>query len=520
MRLESWHDLFQELLAKYAPVDLVLERARESTATKAIQVWMATRGHHPDEDDDIIPWCTDADDLLRLAVTWGLAECVRLLLDQIPPEKLADFWVAHPECSGGYPHMAAAGGHVHILQILRDHGMELDEADAYLYPRTPLAVAIITNQVEAVRYLLDVGAHTKSRIMGIHPDRGNWVQMRHWEFAALHCNLAVIKLLAAYGLDVPKRVENDGRDEDKDQYSNEEAEEVDSDVDETDDHNQMPLHLSLARGDLSHDTDIIRFIVDRTHKSVLSKYGGRLLARAINNNAPLDVIRLLIERGASLQDTKEFPYLCPLDAAVRRDDRELINLLVDLGAPCTNSSIHGVIKKGDEALLDLLLPRCEELDVKECALQGNVELVQKFLDHGADPDGVGRWHDLLEEVVARGHVGIVKLLLEAGADVRKREPLDLAADQGSVELVRLLLEYGMDANAERGRFPHPLMPPLMLAAWNGHPEVMQILLEHGADAAYKHKDRMTAWEAAKDGQHDAVREVLEKHLRERGLPIE
>ena len=77
---------------------------------------------------------------------------------------------------------------------------------------------------------------------------------------------------------------------------------------------------------------------------------------------------------------------------------------------------------------------------------------------------------------ANGHLEVVRLLLEAGADknaadARGDNALITAALYGQLEVVRLLLEAGADKNAAMANGT----TALMLAAENGHLEVVRLL---------------------------------------------
>ena len=86
----------------------------------------------------------------------------------------------------------------------------------------------------------------------------------------------------------------------------------------------------------------------------------------------------------------------------------------------------------------------------------------------------------------RGHIEIVKLLLENGADVNSRTKdgdtaLIVASKAGHTNVVKLLLERGADVNAKNrnGRMA------LMGATNQGHLNVVKLLLERGADVNAK-----------------------------------
>ena len=111
----------------------------------------------------------------------------------------------------------------------------------------------------------------------------------------------------------------------------------------------------------------------------------------------------------------------------------------------------------------------------------------------ADPESlrrIGPGGGLLSLAVRHGHIEIVRLLLDLGADVDERillenveEPVESwgmplwhAALEGRLEISRLLLDRGADPNANVYASGWPLWN-----AWrNGHEAVRQLLLERGA----------------------------------------
>lgn len=88
---------------------------------------------------------------------------------------------------------------------------------------------------------------------------------------------------------------------------------------------------------------------------------------------------------------------------------------------------------------------------------------------------------------SEGHIEIVKILLDHGADVNYPDygfrPLQEAFLRGHKEVVQMLLDHGADVNP-LGYFRCFARAPLVLASTYGHKEVVQMLLENGADADY------------------------------------
>ena len=84
-----------------------------------------------------------------------------------------------------------------------------------------------------------------------------------------------------------------------------------------------------------------------------------------------------------------------------------------------------------------------------------------------------------------GHLEVVRLLLEKGADINSRNlfgetSLDIACYKGHLEIVRLLLERGADMGAQKAK-QTPHQTSLHFACSASHFDVVQLLLEKGAD---------------------------------------
>ena len=105
----------------------------------------------------------------------------------------------------------------------------------------------------------------------------------------------------------------------------------------------------------------------------------------------------------------------------------------------------------------------------------------------------------LHWATSEGHLAIVRLLVEKGADINAGEGdestvLQCAADSGHKGIVRLLLEKGADIDA-KDRLGETA---LHRAAKFGHEEIIHLLLEMGADIHAKDQDGITALHSAAD----------------------
>ncbi len=216
----------------------------------------------------------------------------------------------------------------------------------------------------------------------------------------------------------------------------------------------------------------------------------------------LEMVRLLADAGAALDaaiaHVADYAYNRPPATL------EIAKLLLERGA---NVNTH------QEGSLDTALI--------EAAESGWLELVDVLLAHGAD---VHRTNCIdttaLSGAARRGHVDVVKRLLETGARLSigsnsfgGDSPLACAIESGHVEIVRIFLERG--AMGVEGR-----KPPLMVAAEKGDREIVEMLLARGADVNWVDDsyDQDTALrKAASRGHKDVVELLLDRGAREPGL---
>lgn len=126
--------------------------------------------------------------------------------------------------------------------------------------------------------------------------------------------------------------------------------------------------------------------------------------------------------------------------------------------------------------------------LRRAAGNGHLEVVTVLLEAGADVSAPAPQLDGLQtlyEAVKHGHPEVVDALLKAGANVDNlgclgETALREAVNQGNLEVVKILLKGGADVNA-----PTPFgfcRTVLQAAAGQGHLEIVNALLEAGADA--------------------------------------
>ena len=117
---------------------------------------------------------------------------------------------------------------------------------------------------------------------------------------------------------------------------------------------------------------------------------------------------------------------------------------------------------------------------------------------------------------AEGHLNIVELLLEHGADPNiinylGRSAIMYASNYGYYKIAKALVEKGATPNPTRELMDHP---PLSATANQGHIEVVKLLVEHGANVMYKNEDKKSALDIAMEAGHGDVAKYLRNIMLE------
>ncbi|XP_050507031.1 ankyrin repeat domain-containing protein 17-like isoform X3 [Diabrotica virgifera virgifera] len=222
-----------------------------------------------------------------------------------------------------------------------------------------------------------------------------------------------------------------------------------------------PLMEAASAGHL----DIVRLLV---------AHGADVNAQSTSGNTPLmygcagghtEVVKFLLENGANVEDHNENGHT-PLMEAASAGHVGLAKILLSHGA--------GINTHSNEFKESALTLAC---------YKGHLDMVRFLLEAGADQEHkTDEMHTALMEASMDGHVEVARLLLDSGAQVNMptdsfESPLTLAACGGHVDLAMLLIERG--ANIEEVNDEG--YTPLMEAAREGHEEMVHLLLGQGAN---------------------------------------
>jgi uncharacterized protein len=115
----------------------------------------------------------------------------------------------------------------------------------------------------------------------------------------------------------------------------------------------------------------------------------------------------------------------------------------------------------------------------------------------------------------KGYTDIVKLLLEAGADVAVVDPgmkataPHAAAYAGNAEAAQLLIEYKIDMDKQG---PYNGYTALHDAVWQNNVETAKILIEAGANLHIKSNTGETALDLAKSRNYEKIVALIEQKI--------
>jgi hypothetical protein len=144
----------------------------------------------------------------------------------------------------------------------------------------------------------------------------------------------------------------------------------------------------------------------------------------------------------------------------------------------------------------------------EASSVGHVEIVNMLLDKGADINAQRkRYSTALRSAVCAGREDVVGILLERGADPNaqlgelRNIILPEASSKGHTHIVRMLLEKGVDPNMIPDR--HFYGTALQEASAKGHEEIVRMLLDYKADVNIGGKFKISSYI---DGQRQKVDE--------------
>jgi len=185
----------------------------------------------------------------------------------------------------------------------------------------------------------------------------------------------------------------------------------------------------------------------------------------------------------------------PLHLAVRRKQREAVEVLLDLGAEIDGRDLEGLTPldyaalEGDKESVDILLARNAKIGLPAAFALRRRDFVETYLMENPDVLKPGqRWEGLIELASGAGSGEVIEELIAHGASVHLRidspsfgtkgfTPLHSAAWSGNLEAIRVLVKHGADLEARDGTYK---ATPAEWADYAGRTEAGELLRSFGA----------------------------------------
>ena len=327
------------------------------------------------------------------------------------------------------------------------------------------------------------------------------------------------------------------------------------DVNSADEDDLTPLFRAVANG---HE-QVIRLLAQ--HGADVNKSARQLgtALHVVSGSGGTDIARLLIQSGADVN--AKGPARSPLHYASEKGRQDMVKLLIEEGAdihatdPDGHTALHKAAFMGHHVIAQLLLSHGS--DVTQFDNQGHDPLllaavyqrantVSCLLSNGANANASAKGASVLHWATTLRNYGIVRLLLEHGADANaddasRQKPLHKAAMRGLIDIMSLLLRRTVNASTRDSVGRTPLfyaclhghletvklilyqdgvdvhMPdyygstPLSIAARHGFVQIVRLLIGLGVDVATEDSlHRSAIWWASREGHSEVALTILER----------
>ncbi|RLL94297.1 hypothetical protein CFD26_101803 [Aspergillus turcosus] len=283
-----------------------------------------------------------------------------------------------------------------------------------------------------------------------------------------------------------------------------------------------PLNCAVGLGKL----DLIKVLIDRGVNIHAGEGGGPrpLLQSALSGD--LGCMQFLIQKGADVHQTTPAggpgeAWSC-LHFMVMRGNMDGVKRLVELGVDLDTVSVRGTtpvkiaVEWGHLAIASYLLecgarvPEDQDFFVS-CAMRGYLKGLKLALDKVVSIDNEdSNGYTALSEATANGHVEAVRLLLDRGAGATidtMSSAITIAAGHDLCRVLEVLLDH-VDESGYNRKMCHA--DALQVAMRNEHWDCAKELLNKGAETNFNVDDELPLSYAARLGEEEVARLLLEK----------
>lgn len=413
-------------------------------------------------------------------------------------------------------HKAAAEGNI---QLLKELILKVDINAFNTEGNTPLHLAVINNQIDALRFLLDNKAEREVR-----DSNGNTPLHR----AALQGSASVLELLIQRGaiVNVTNKQGNTPL-HDAAMAPNTQLVRMLLDAQANplapDAQNHIALHVAVAY----QRTDTVRHFKNTTSVHWKNRDGNTPLHIAVKSSRTSpELITVLVKELGALLSAKNNKGETALHSACIKGRTEAIKTLIDLGSSLTEMTpegriaLHLAIANGHRETLPLfpqltfsiLTPEKDSV-LHLAAASGSVPIIEYLISQGISKERTNsKGQTPLHSAAAQGCKKAISILLALEADLKARDlqgniPLHSAAAMGQADAVKWLAicaqafkmaDAGPQARNNKNE------TPLHLAALANHEKTIRVLItELGAN-----KDALC------DGEHTPLQLALLKQCND------
>lgn len=274
-----------------------------------------------------------------------------------------------------------------------------------------------------------------------------------------------------------------------------------------------PLHLAIQQ---RHTEHVRRLLEAGADANAVAANEMSPLVLAMESVCPAELASILVQHGADPDavdaegfsvleraaigiDYEWIPALLAVGARIAPDDESRNYPLLAAAFVGLSVNVQSLLEAGAVASQG---PNVFLQPIHPAAAWGHLKVVELLLEHGADPNKHGMWewcHRRRDSGSWQQHC-----TQEDGAERTAMTPLALAASCGHLAVCERLLKAGADPN----RGDYPTNTPLLHAAAAGNAGLVELLLDHGALANLGRKDGTTPLLLAVAGDHMAAVSVL------------
>ncbi|XP_009580505.1 PREDICTED: ankyrin-1-like [Fulmarus glacialis] len=416
-------------------------------------------------------------------------------------------------------HVAAANGHLTIMEYLISKGAKIDVKDKK--GRTALHRAAEKGHRDAVKVLLQCGAYMYSLDMegktplhlAAQDNHSHILKMLLKEEARSYRNQhnflhrAVLKDESSLAKMLLK---------------------ADASTDGKDERGQTALSYAVSQGSENTakvlleagarvDSNMAKRAFNSNHPSIfkiLLEYSKDLssdimesaLFRTVQKNLH-GIVAALVDRGTDINAYNEMQYT-PLLLACETGKAESAEVLIEKGAnfgiktPASDTALHLAVQAGAASIANLLLRKgmevnlmnqADETPLHVAALHNKGALVGLLVNAGAKINAATKeFVTPLHIASRRGNTDVAQQLLHHKANVnvkdkQSKSPLHFAAERGDKTMVEMLLNANADPNAQ----DKEKKTPLHTAAVRGHLSIVKVLLPKKGRSGAKDMDGCT-----------------------------